>query len=177
MSNEPQYSDADVRAIIERALARSGEGGGVSHQDLLSIGEQVGISRAAMEQGAKELAAERLHGEARAALVARRRRWLALHALAFALVNAVAFGVNALTTPGEWWSLFSIVPWGLALASHVALIFGLPVSEAAVARQLARSTTKSPRLRVEAGAAAVPASEDSAETTVASDGTRAEHRS
>lgn len=159
MSSGSQYSDADVRAIIERAMTKSGDGSGVSHEDLLSIGEQVGLSRQAMEQGAKELAAERVRNEARFAVATSRRRWLALHALLFALVNAVAFSINALTTPGEWWALFSIVPWGLALALHLALAFGLPVSDSAIARQLSRRARPgAARLRVAASDGAVSAS-------------------
>jgi hypothetical protein len=160
MSSGPQYSDADVRAIIERALTRSGgsNGSDVSHEDLLSIGEQIGLTREAIEQGARELAEERQHNDARAAVAKRRRRWLALHGLLFALLNAVAFGVNALTTPGEWWSLFSIVPWGLALALHVALSFGLPISDSAIARQLTRRPSRLGASRVRVAATETAAS-------------------
>ncbi len=167
MSNGSQYSDADVRAIIERAMTKGGDGSGLSHEDLLSIGEQVGLSRQAMEQGAQELAAERARNDARAAVVTNRRRFLALHAFLFALVNAVAFGINALTTPGEWWSLFSIVPWGFALALHLALVFGLPVSESAIARQVTRRAAKAPRLRIDAGASPASASASAGEEAVA----------
>lgn len=154
MSDARKYSDAQVRAILDRALAQSATSDGLSHDELLSIGEQVGVSRDALSRAAHELHEEQLQQEAQSSLTARRRRWLGYHAALFALVNALAFAVNFFTTPGEWWSLFSIVPWLLVVVLHAGLNAAIPISDAAVTRQrerlAARKRVTTPRLRVPA---------------------------
>jgi hypothetical protein len=154
MAEAPKYSDADVRAILDRALAKSPTSDGLSHAELLSIGEQVGVPREALARAAHELQEEQLHTEAQRAITAGRRRWLGYHAALFALVNALAFAVNFFTTPGEWWSLFSIVPWAFVLILHAGLSSALPPSQGAIEKQRQRLAQKrrsltTSRMRVE----------------------------
>jgi 2TM domain len=122
MSKDSNYGDDEVRAIIERALEAQ-PAGGVSHEDLLSIGAGVGLSGEAIERAAQEVREARLTASATATVLARRRRGVAVHAFVFFAVNAFLFAVNFLTTPGEWWFLFSVFGWGLGLLLHVG--FGL----------------------------------------------------
>ncbi len=156
MAAPRKYSDPEVRAILDRALANSAGTDGLSHDDLLSIGEQVGVSQDAMARAATELHEEQLQNEAERTITGRRRRWLGYHAALFALLNALAFAVNFLTTPGEWWSLFLIVPWALALILHAGLTSALPISESALNRERDRRAkakrlqAPAPRLRIEA---------------------------
>ncbi|MDF3072167.1 MAG: hypothetical protein K0R38_7768 [Polyangiaceae bacterium] len=158
MADARKYSDADVRAILDRALSQSAASDGLGHEDLLAIGEQVGVPREALARAAEELHEERLQSEAQRAITSRRRRWLGYHAALFALINALAFTVNYLTTPGEWWSLFSIVPWAFALVLHAGLASALPIGPGATAREQQRLATKkrasTSRLRVEPAATA-----------------------
>lgn len=118
MGDERSYDNDDVRKIVDRALTAQPRAG-LSHDDLLAIGAEVGLSPAAIEQAAEEVRDD----AARADVVSSRRRGLWLHALVFLLVNAVLFGINFLTTPGEWWVLFPVFGWGLGLALHA--VFGL----------------------------------------------------
>jgi hypothetical protein len=118
MGDERSYDTDDVRRILDRALTAQPQAG-LSHDELLAIGAEVGLSRAAVEQAAEEVRDD----AARRDVVARRRRGLLLHALIFLLVNAALFGVNFLTTPGEWWVLFPVFGWGLGLLLHA--VFGL----------------------------------------------------
>lgn len=142
MAEARKYSDDDVRAILDRALAKSPSSDGLSHAELLSIGEQVGVPREALARAAQELQEERLHAEAQRAITAGRRRWLGYHAALFALINALAFAVNFFTTPGEWWSLFSIVPWAFALIVHAGISSALPPSQRSIERQRQRLAQK-----------------------------------
>jgi hypothetical protein len=165
MSGERRYSDAEVKAILERAL----EGGavdsgsaGVGHADLVAIGEQVGIAPADMTRAAQAVLEARLDEEASRAIASRRRRWLGGHAALFALINGLLFTVNFLTTPGEWWVLFSVFFWGLALALHAGLALGLAPSPSARQRQrrrLAGPAATVARLRVGETSAGEPAVE------------------
>jgi hypothetical protein len=161
MSDPRKYSDSEVREIIDRALQAQGDGSpSVDHSDLVAIGEQIGISPQAMTRAAQEVATAKLDTAALGAIKSRRRKWLAAHAASFAVINGLLFTVNFLTTPGEWWALFPIVFWGLALALHAVAAFALGISERALSRERgkleagkARSIAK---WRVEAEQAAKP---------------------
>jgi hypothetical protein len=122
MTKDPRYADDEVRAIVERALEAQPERN-LSHEDLLSIGAGVGLSSEAIERAAEEVRAARLSAGAKASVVARRRRALAIHAFVFLAINGFLFAINFLTTPGEWWFLFSVFAWGLGLLLHAG--FGL----------------------------------------------------
>jgi hypothetical protein len=139
MARPAQYTDDDIKAIIGRALeSQTGDHGGATHADLLAIAEQVGIAPAAIERAANEVLESRLDAEADARIRSTRKRWLGLHGLLFALINALLFTVNALTTPGEWWVLFSVFVWGLVLALHAGLVFGVGISAKRRRRERAR---------------------------------------
>jgi hypothetical protein len=64
------------------------------------------------------------------------------------------FTVNALTTPGEWWFLFSVFFWGLALVAHAGVALGVGASPRALERERrklqAKQAATSPRLRIDA---------------------------
>jgi hypothetical protein len=139
MTDARRYSEEEVRAIIDRALKGDGaDSGGLSHADLLAIGEQVGVSPEAMSRAADEVLAAKLDSASRRAILSRRKRWLLAHVAVFAVINGLLFAVNALTTPGEWWVLFPIVFWGLALALHAVLALGVEPSPRALARERRR---------------------------------------
>lgn len=153
MSDGRKYSDEEVRAILDRALeGEGGDAGGLSHAELLAIGEQVGVPPEAMSRAAEEVRHAKLDAAAERGIASRRRRWLAVHALVFAVINGLLFAVNALTTPGEWWVLFPVVFWGLALALHAGLALGLKPSARALEqarRRLSQSSrTRAARVRV-----------------------------
>jgi len=138
MSKDQSYADDEVRAIIERALKEDAPASTLSHDDLLSIGAGVGLSPAAIESAARDVTEARLTTTATKRIVSRRRRALAAHALVYVAVNALLFLVNFLTTPGEWWVLFPIFFWGLALAVHAAFGLSSKVSERRLSREKRR---------------------------------------
>jgi hypothetical protein len=136
MSEPRRYSDADVSEIVERALASSGTpASSIDHSDLLALGEQIGVTPEAMTRAASEVAERRLASAATTAITTRRRKWLAAHAGVFALFNGLFFTVNYLTTPGEWWFLFSVFFWGLALLGHAGYALFAGISPRALERQ------------------------------------------
>jgi 2TM domain-containing protein len=137
MSKNQSYGDDDVRDIIERALKEQ-PAAGVSHEDLLSIGAGVGLSPAAIESAAREVTEARLTATATKRVLSRRRRGLVVHALVYALVNALLFAVNFLTTPGEWWVLFPMFFWGLGLLLHAGFGLSKQVSERRLTREKRR---------------------------------------
>lgn len=154
MPDSRRYNDEDVQAIIQRALKQQGTTkGDLAHADLLSIGEQVGLPAEAIERAAHEVLEARRTAQAVQRITSSRRRWLAVHAAVFAVINALLFTVNALTTPGEWWFLFSLFFWGLALGAHTAFALVTGVSPKLQRRERARidaeaSAQARPQLRV-----------------------------
>jgi hypothetical protein len=118
MADERSYDPDDVRKILDRALSAQ-PSTGLSHDDLLAIGAEVGLSPAAIERAAEDVRDDALRRQ----VVSGRRRGVLVHALVFLLVNAALFGINFLTTPGEWWVLFPVFGWGLGLLLHA--VFGL----------------------------------------------------
>ncbi|MEI9953327.1 MAG: 2TM domain-containing protein [Pseudomonadota bacterium] len=137
MSKDQSYADEEVRAIIERALKEQ-PASGVSHEDLLSIGAGVGLSRAQVESAAREVTEARLTTTATNRIVSRRRRGLAAHAFVYVAVNALLFAINFLTTPGEWWVLFPVFAWGLGLLMHAGFALSSQVSERRLTREKRR---------------------------------------
>lgn len=154
MADPRSYSDEDIQAIIQRALDQPGAAkGDLTHADLLSIGEQVGVSAEALEHAARDVLEARRATDATQRVTSSRRRWLAAHAAVFVVINALLFAVNALTTPGEWWFLFSAVFWGLALGGHAAFSLGAGVSPKRLQRERTRLEAETraparPQLRV-----------------------------
>ena len=122
MSKDRSYEDDEVRAIIERALKAQPQSG-VSHDDLLAIGAGVGLSPAALESAAREVADARLTKTATDRVQSKKRRHVIAHAFVYFTVNAFLFAINFMTTPGQWWALFPIVAWGIGMVLHAG--FGL----------------------------------------------------
>lgn len=123
MADPHTYSDDEIKEIIEHALAHGGGSATrISRQELLAIGEQVGIPASAMAVSADEVLQKRAQRTQHESKQAGRRRWLKAHALLFAVVNLLLFGVNFASTPGEWWVLFPVFFWGLALAAHAGVV-------------------------------------------------------
>jgi len=137
MSKDQSYADDEVRAIIERALKEQ-PASGLSHDDLLAIGAGVGLTPAAVESAAREVTEARLSTAATTRIVSRRRRILAAHAVAYAVINALLFAVNFLSTPGEWWVLFPVFFWGLGLLLHAGFGLSKHVSERRLTREKRR---------------------------------------
>jgi 2TM domain len=165
MPDERKYSDGEMREILERALQQAPDASGLTHADLLAIGKQVGVAPETMARAAAQVSEAKLDASAAQALKSRRQKWLAAHAAVFAVVNGLLFTVNYLTTPGEWWVLFSLFFWGLALAAHAGVSFAVGVSPRALERErrklAAGPAQANPKLRIDAPAVAEPGPESS----------------
>jgi hypothetical protein len=151
MPENVNYSDEEVKEIIEHALTRAGGGApGTTRQDLLAIGEQVGIPAHVMAAAAEEVLRARAERQVQESKRAGRQRWLKAHAALFAVANLLMFAVNYATTPGEWWVAFPIFFWGLALAAHAGIARFLTAAAQKRARSMNERPNASPRLRVSA---------------------------
>lgn len=137
MSKDRSYEDDEVRAIIERALKTQPQSG-VSHDDLLAIGAGVGLTPAALESAAREVADARLTKTATDRVQSAKRRHVIAHAFVYFTVNAFLFAINFMTTPGQWWALFPIVAWGIGMVLHAGFGLFSRASEYSVTREKRR---------------------------------------
>ncbi|AGP36082.1 2TM domain-containing protein [Sorangium cellulosum] len=132
-----RYTEAEVRAILERAL-RDAQARDVGHDELVAAAEEIGISRGAIEAASRDIEHFRGEAEARAAILARRRKGFRSHLFSFLVVNAFLFAINALT-PGPWWFFWPLLGWGLGLAFHARAALSSDVSPRQLRRQIERS--------------------------------------
>lgn len=117
------YSRDEVKAIIERAIdAQTRRSDDVSHDELLSIGRELGLSGEALEAAASSVRASRELDAARAEVRARERLGFIAHLISFALVNVGAI-VTWLVAGGAPWFLAVLIPWGIGLAYHADVVF------------------------------------------------------
>ncbi len=133
-----KYTDDEVRKILDRAL-RGEPDRGLSHDELVAIASEVGVSRESIDVAARQLRLEGESEQGRQQVLRRRRGHLASHAFTFALVNACLFAINYLTTPGQWWVLFPVFSWGLALIFHARFALSRGVSARALLKEQRRA--------------------------------------
>lgn len=137
MSPDGTYTDDEVRAIIDRAL-RTDLNRQVTHEELVAVAAEVGLSREAVERAAREVQASREIEAARQRVLRARRRGLWSHVSTYLIVNLFLFAINFLTSPGEWWALFPILGWGLGVVFHMRSALSNEVSD----RELAKAQRK-----------------------------------
>jgi hypothetical protein len=135
MGDRRAYSEAEVRAILERALEHQ-SAQAVSHADLVSAAEEIGISREAIENAARSVEEGRAERSVRERIRARRRRGLANHFFVYIGVNALLALGNLLSTPEVPWFLFPLIAWGIGFFFHARAALSKEVSPRAIHRKL-----------------------------------------
>ena len=136
------YDESEVRAILDRALRGpdgAPTGTALSHEQLLEVGAEIGLSAQQIERAAEDVAQSKSTAAMEQRIVARRRRWFFHHLSLFLGVNGLLFLINFLTTPGQWWFLFAFVSMLLPLAVHARLGLSKHVSERALRREAKRA--------------------------------------
>lgn len=110
------YSDAELEAILRRALEQQAAAGdGFGHDELVAAAREVGLDEAAVERAVAEVAIERDTQQIRAALRSKRvQRWLR-HLVTYLAVVGGFMGLHLLGLAGAW-VLWMAVGWGIGLA-------------------------------------------------------------
>lgn len=123
MTSSRKYSREEVQAILARALDSAHEqGDDLSHEDLLSVARELGVSESAIQEAAAnidvELAVKRDVDER----IRGRRRGFVSHLIPFIMVNAVLASLNFMIG-GPLWFLFPLLLWGIGLVFHARAAF------------------------------------------------------
>ena len=145
------YSDEEARAIFERALELDAKTSsqGLRHEELLAAAREVGLSDATVEKAIEEMTLARAAGEARAAIIERRRRGFKNHLVPFLAINAFLFLLNWIFSPWIWWALLPLLFWGLGLFFHAWAAFSSYIKPKALEREMLRDGDPAVRLALE----------------------------
>lgn len=142
------YSRDEVQAILSSALEQQHEERDqLTHDELLAIGKELGVSREAVEQAATGLGDEvEVQRQVRARVQGLRRGFL-YHFVPFVLVNLFLATINFLTWNDFPWFLFPLLGWAIGLGSHaiVALAPDRDKIERQVRRRIEREREKQRR--------------------------------
>jgi hypothetical protein len=142
------YSRDEVQAILASALERqNGQGDQLTHEDLLAIGKELGVSREAIELAVAGVGDDvEVQRQVRGRVQGMRRAFL-YHLVPFILVNIFLATVNLVITGGPPWFLFPLLGWFIGLGSHaiVALAPDREKIERHVRRRIEREREKQRR--------------------------------
>lgn len=117
------YSRDEVKEILGRALERQhAQGDALTHDELAAVAREMGVAPEALARAAAAVKEERAVEAAVAGAVARRRRSLTAHLIAFAMVNAL-LAVGNLMAGGPLWFVLVALGWGIGLAFHARAAF------------------------------------------------------
>ena len=112
-----RFSEAEVEAILRRAVARQEGGPSLSRDELADVLRQLNLDEATLDEAIAEQDAERAVSDETAAWRERRRRAVAGHAATFASVMTLLVAINLLVTPHVLWFVWPLLGWGFGLFS------------------------------------------------------------
>ena len=137
--NQRRYHIDEVGEIFDLAarLDELAAPNGLSHDELLRVADEVGISRAAVERAIAEERAERRRMSKQTRRAVRRRMRFIRHATIYAVVVTSLLLIDALSG-GGWWFYYVAAMWGAVLALQGMRFFTRksgPVEEALMRRE------------------------------------------
>jgi hypothetical protein len=112
-----------MQAILSRALEGAhAQGDNLTHDELLAIGRELGVSEDALNAAAEGIGDELAVKRAVDDRIRARRRAFINHLIPFILVNAMLAAIN-LSTGGPLWFIWPIFGWGIGLVFHAQAAF------------------------------------------------------
>lgn len=141
-----EYTSEEVSEIIRVALhnAKGGEHATVNHEELLTIGAELGLKAADLSSALERIGTEREERDVLTLAVQAFR----LHAALYAVVIAGLFLINWAADPSYWWFFFPMIGWGMLVAIHGVVtkyVPNLPVFIVKKAQGLSRELIESHR--------------------------------
>ncbi len=114
--SDRRYSEGDVSEIVRRALLRDSGTDTISHEELLDIASQSGISKDRLEAAIEEQESRGELEAAKALFLGRRRESFHSHLRSYLIVIGLLLVINLLTSRGYIWAVWPAVGWGFGLA-------------------------------------------------------------
>lgn len=118
-------TEQDVDEILKIAVNKSSVSDDVLRERLALSANELGISPEALEEAQREYALKKkeiLAERAREELIRQYnesgRKGLVQHVMIYAIVCGSLLVMNLVRSPGELWSIFPIMGWGIGVMSH-----------------------------------------------------------
>jgi hypothetical protein len=128
------YSQEEAEAILTKA-ARRQPSGTVSHEQLLAMAEELGITPQEVEAVIGEVREAHDDAKLRLEFIGMRRATFWPHLIPYLLLNLMLIFINWRTSSGFPWALFPLLGWGIGLACHAVAV--LPTRGPEFERQFA----------------------------------------
>ena len=111
------YPQEDVQQILQLAIARQAESEELSHEQLVEIASELGISSDNLEAAEQAWQIQRKEQEERQAFRKYQHRKWQQHLIQYLLVNSGLILLDILTAPSYLpsWSIYVVLFWGLGL--------------------------------------------------------------
>jgi hypothetical protein len=114
------YSQEEAEAILTKAVGRQ-PGGTVSHEQLLAMAEELGITPQEVEAVLGEAREAEDGAKLRLEFIGMRRATFWPHLIPYLLVNFMLLFIN-MKSGGFPWVLFPLLGWGIGLACHAVAV-------------------------------------------------------
>jgi hypothetical protein len=114
---ERRFTEAEVDAILRRAVAGQEHGQSLSRAELADVLKQLNLDESVLDEAIAEQDAEREVLAETAAWKEKRGRAVRAHAASFASVMTLIVAVNLLVTPHLLWFVWPLLGWGFGLFS------------------------------------------------------------
>ena len=118
--NRKRYSEEDTRRILQEALEHQSHERDFSHDQLLEMAEELGISHESLAVAEKKWLGEKKIDEEKYEFERYRRQQFNNHLMSYGIVITFLFFINLLTSPGHFWFLYPLLGWGIAVAFQYA---------------------------------------------------------
>lgn len=118
-----RYSEEEVSAIVRRALEGKSSHGGITHEDLVNIAQQSGITRDQLEQAIEEQETVGEMEAAKSEWLRRHRQEFFGHLRAYLIVIFMLMVINLMTSRGYFWFVWPALGWGIGIAFHASDTF------------------------------------------------------
>ena len=117
-----QYTTEEAASIITRVLDRqNGEGGRISHDELLETARDIGVTTLELEAAVVEETKLRAEKIVRDEQRQRALRLLIRHLVIYVVVGAFCFVLDMRVTGGTWY-FWVILVWGLIVGLHAVRV-------------------------------------------------------
>jgi hypothetical protein len=115
------FSTEEVNRVIQRALLLK-QHIGISREDLLEIGRELGLNteviEAALDQEMAEKSKETMERDWRQS----RKFGFHWHLWSYLVTCGILMFINSLT-PGPWWFQWPVISWGIGLLFHFQSVY------------------------------------------------------
>lgn len=115
-----RYSEEDTRRILQDALEHQSNQSEFSHDQLLEMAEELGVSPESLAIAEEKWLSETKIDEELVEFNHYRRQQFNYQLMSYGIVMTFLFFINLFTSPEFFWVVFPLLGWGMGLAFQFA---------------------------------------------------------